>query len=225
MTVNSYDIWGLQKPTVFRRGPGVVDSRLAVVIAFSARFAQSDIPTLITRTAMRTKMSVVTAMNKSKRQFSLRATFILIAVSAVWVWIFREMTPFEMAVVAGIAVTAGLLGHIVYTYLLSSRVTVIATVLLVYNALLGAQLLLEPGSGTPTIRRLAFLFDILVLPLEMMKYATAPRDIMFWLVMVLGTLIFTPAHAIRPSLPSAIITGLGIAIWYGVSIMMMAYGG
>ncbi len=182
-------------------------------------------PTLITRTAMRTKMSVVTAMNKSKTQFSLRATFILIAVSAVWVWIFKDITPFEMAVVAGTAVTTGLLGHIVYTYLLPTRVTVIATVLLVYNALLGAQLLLVPSSGTPTLMRLAFLFDILVSPLEMMTYATAPRDIMFWLAMVLGTLIFTPAHAIRPCLPSAIITALGIAIWYGVSIMMMAYGG
>ena len=164
-------------------------------------------------------------MNKLKRQFSLRATFILTAVSAVCVWIFGEITPVEMAVIAGIAVTAGLVGHVVYTKWLPWRVTVIATVLLVYNALLGTQLLFSTGSGTPMLARLAFLFEIVISPLELMSYATSPRDIIFWLVVVLGTVIFTPAHAIRPSLPSAIITALGIAIWYGVSIMMMAYGG
>ena len=164
-------------------------------------------------------------MNTYERQFSLRATFMLTAVSAVWVWIFREITPVEMAVIAGIAVTAGLVGHIVYTYWLPWRVTVIATVLLLYNALLGVLSLLESSSGPPSLARLEVLFAVVVWPLEMMRYATAPRDIMFWLVMVLATLIFTPAHAIRPCLPSAIITALGIAIWYGVSIMMMAYGG
>jgi hypothetical protein len=75
------------------------------------------------------------------------------------------------------------------------------------------------------LARLAFLFEIVISPLELMSYETSPRDIIFWLVVVLGTVMFTPAHAIRPSLPSAIITALGIAIWYGVSIMMMAYGG
>jgi hypothetical protein len=55
--------------------------------------------------------------------------------------------------------------------------------------------------------------------------ARAPRDILLTLAIVLGTLIFTAAHSIRPSLPSAMITALGIAMWYGASMMIMASAG
>jgi hypothetical protein len=41
--------------------------------------------------------------------------------------------------------------------------------------------------------------------------------------MVLGTLLFTPAHSIRPSLPTAIITALGLGFWYASSILMLIY--
>jgi hypothetical protein len=170
-------------------------------------------------------MSAETNVKTSKTQFSLRASLVLTAASAFWVWIFREMSPVEMAVVGGVAITAGLVGHVVYTFWLPWRVTVIATVLLLYNAILGAQLLLQSGSGDPWFARLAVLFEIAVMPVEMMRHVTSPRDIAFSLAIVLGTLILTAAHSIRPNLPSAIITALGIAIWYGSSIMIMIYGG
>ena len=130
-----------------------------------------------------------------------------------------------MAVLAGVALTSGIVGHVVYTFWLPWRVTVIATVLLLYNAMLGALALLQSGSGVPWFNRLAVLFDVVVLPAEMTAHANSPRDILFSVAIVLGTLLFTPAHSIRPSLPSALITALGIGIWYGSSIMMMAYGG
>lgn len=170
-------------------------------------------------------MSAVAGMKKSKTQFSLRATAVLTAATAVWIWIFREAPAFDLAIIAGAASTAGLAGHVVYARWLPSRVTVMATVLLLYNALLGAQLLLQSGSGTPWFERLAFLLDILVLPVQMMSHATGTRDILFLATLVLGTLTFTPAHSIRPCLPSAIITAMGIAIWYGGSLLIMAYAG
>lgn len=171
------------------------------------------------------KMKDATSTNKSKRQFSLRAAFMLTSASAVWVWIFKETTPLEMAVLGGIAIAAGLVGHVVYTKLLPWRVTVIAIVILIYNSLLGALLLLTSGAGNQSPSLLKFLFDFLVLPLEMMRHATSPRDIVFWLVVGLGTLVFTAAHSLRPCPPSAMITAMGIAIWYGVSIMIMANSG
>lgn len=170
-------------------------------------------------------MNSDTDVNQSKTQFSLRVSVVLTAASAFWLWIFREMSPVEIVVFAGIALTAGLVGHVVYAFWLPSRVTVIGTVLLLYNAILGAQLLLQSGSAGPWFARLAVLFEIVVLPAELMRNATSPRDIVFSLAMVVGTLIFTAAHSIRPSLPTAIITAMGIAIWYGSSIMSMIYGG
>jgi hypothetical protein len=45
------------------------------------------------------------------------------------------------------------------------------------------------------------------------------------LLTVAATLIFSAAHSIRPCLPTAIVTALGVAIWYGVSLMIMAAAG
>jgi hypothetical protein len=154
-----------------------------------------------------------------KTQFSLRASVVLTAAVGFWVWIFREMSPVEIAVFGGVALTAGVVGHIVYTKWLPWRVTVIATVLLLYNSLLGVQLLLS-GSGEPWL-----LVETVVLPFEMMWHAKSPRDILFVSLIVLGTLTLTPAHCIRPSLPTAIVSALGIAIWYVSSIMIMIYAG
>lgn len=53
-------------------------------------------------------------VEKSKTQFSLRAIAVLTAASAVWVAIFRDMPPTELAIVIGIAIAAGIAGHVVY---------------------------------------------------------------------------------------------------------------
>lgn len=42
---------------------GVVDSRLALVIAFPVCIAQSELPTSITQATIRAKMGVITEMN------------------------------------------------------------------------------------------------------------------------------------------------------------------
>ena len=170
---------------------------------------------------------MIAAPHTTKRttQFSLRAIAVLTAASAVWIWIVQEMPAAEMAVFAGVALVSGIVGHLVYVYCLRSRVTVMVTVLLLYNLVLGAQLLVQSGHGTPWFERLAFLSDVLFEPLRMMSHVTAPRDILLLLRYTVGTLVFTAAHSIRPSLPAAIITALGIAIWYGCSVLIMANAG
>ncbi len=157
--------------------------------------------------------------------FSLRACCVLVAASALWVWIFRDLSSIELLVLSSVAFVAGTVSHLVYAFWLPWRVTAIAVDVMLYNGLLAAQLLFGSGTGTSSPRRLAFLIDVLVEPAQMATYARTPSDILFFLAVLFGTLVFTPAHAIRPSLPSAIITALGISIWYGSSIMMMAYGG
>lgn len=164
-------------------------------------------------------------MSKSKAQFSIRATAVLTAATAVWLWIFRQARPVDMAVLASAALIAGLAGHLVYARWIPRRATVMTTVFLLYNAMLGTQLLLQSGGGSRWFERLAFLGDILVLPIMAIRQAAGPHDMLFLASVVLGTLIFTPAHSIRPCLPSALITSLGIAIWYGGSILMVAYAG
>lgn len=160
--------------------------------------------------------------DRSKTQFSLRAVTVLTVASALWVWLFREARPVEITTFSSIAVTAGIVGHIVYRYWLPWRVTVVATVLLLYNALLLA-LLLFGGEPHP----LKFLFTVAVQPAEMtmeyLKWHFWTRGTLVNLFIVLGTLLFTPAHLLRPSLPTAIVTALGIGFWYASSILMLTY--
>ena len=110
-------------------------------------------------------MSAQTDVNRSKTQFSLRALVVLTAAVALWFWIFREMPLEGIAVFAGVALTAGIAGHVVYAKWLPWRGTVMTTVLLLYNAILGVQLLLSDHGGP------WFLIEIVVFPLEMMRHA------------------------------------------------------
>jgi hypothetical protein len=160
--------------------------------------------------------------NRIKTQFSLRAVVALTVASAVWVWLFSEAKPVEIAVFSGVALTAGIVGHVVYRYCLPWRVTVVAMVLLLYNAVLLALEVLHDGSNP-----LELLLQVAVGPAEMLMHVKWHwhRHTVFKLAMVLGTLLFTPAHSIRPSLPTAIITALGVGFWYGSSILMLTYAG
>lgn len=159
--------------------------------------------------------------DRMNTQFSLRAVAVLTLASAVWVWLFREARPAEIATFSGVAVTAGIVGHVVYEYLFAWRVSVILTVLLLYNGLLLALVLLYGREPNP----LELLFQVAVEPVDMLMHVKWHRDTVFLVVMLLGTLLFTPAHWVRPSLPTAIITALGIGFWYASSILMLTYAG
>ncbi len=170
-------------------------------------------------------MSTETHPKRNPSQYSLRATLVLMVASMVWIWIFKEMRPLEIAILAGFALAAGLVGHVVYSFWLPWRVSVLATVLLIYNLCLGTQFLLQSASRPPWRETLTILWDVLIFPAEMLTHTTAARDVAFMLLTVAATLIFSAAHSIRPCLPTAIVTALGVAIWYGVSLMIMAAAG
>ncbi|MCA9176197.1 MAG: hypothetical protein KDB14_17040 [Planctomycetales bacterium] len=167
--------------------------------------------------------------DRRKGQFSLRQVAALTAAAAVWVWHFREAEPAAIATFSFAAVTAGIIGHFVDKYWNLYALSALVAVLLVYNGALLALALFE-GAADP----LGALIQVLVAPAEMLKWqldsiatnrVTSNRDTVFLLVMLLGTLLFTPAHWIRPSLPTAIITALGVGLWYGTSILILSHAG
>ena len=161
-------------------------------------------------------------MNYSKTKFSLRSTVMLTAAVAVWFWFLGQLPGSErsdeivlpIAVVTGVALAAGIVGHVVYTAWLPWRMTVIVTSLLIYDVVF----VLMTSFALGLADNLAFLIETLIAPA---RELISLNWISMSLKCLLPTLILAPAHSIRPSLPSAIITALGIAAWYvtGLSIM------
>ena len=170
----------------------------------------------------------LTGMNNSKSQFSLRATVVLTAAVAFWLWFLRQTSPLggqpgEITVYTGLALTAGIVGHVVYTFWLPWRVTVIVTSFLLYAVAL--VLFVAWDQHLDVTDSLWFLFITLVPPRVLIDFHS--WNWISMLICLLTTLILAPAHSIRPSLPSAIITALGIAAWYvtGLSMSVAVFGG
>ena len=158
-------------------------------------------------------------------QFSLRATIVLTAAIALWLAIFREASPVELAIFSTVTLAAGVIAHLVHAYWLPWRFTVIVVVLLIYNTALAVLMLVELGGAFPLLLLLETVIQIISQPAKMAVRASGMRDILFTLGYVLGTLCFTPAHVIRPGFPTAIITAIGIGIWYTAGILIMIYAG
>lgn len=159
-----------------------------------------------------------------KHQFSLLATIVVTAAIAIWFALFQDATLTELAIFSGIALAAGIAGHLVYTFLLPWRITVVATVLLVYNLIPFATLLASTGPTMKLLSNLDFFVDVVVQPAELAMHTTQTRDILWIIATGLVTAIFTPAHAVRPSLPTAIITALGLGAWYATGIRILSHG-
>ena len=159
----------------------------------------------------------------SRSQFSICGILILTAAIAAWFWIFSELQLVELAVFTGIAVTSGILAHFLYSFWLPSRVTVFATVLLIYSSILVALVLLESNSSISLSSCRELLVDVLMQPIEMLTHAKTTRQIRFGSVVFFSTLFFSLAHSLRPSFPSALITAFGIGIGYAVGILMLMY--
>lgn len=160
-----------------------------------------------------------------KTQFSIRSIIALTAAIAVWALIFGEAALAETTVLTGVALAAGIAAHFLYSFWLPWRITVMATVLLTYNSILFAHALQHSSSSDPVSDCLELLVDVVVQPTEMLMHAKTLREKMFLLAILFGTVFFTPAHSLHPSLPSALITALGIGIWYAAGILLMMYAG
>lgn len=178
-----------------------------------------------TRFGGKVNLKFIGMAETQKHQFSILATIIVTAAIAIWFALFQDASLTELAIFSGMALAAGIAGHLAYSFLLPWRITVVATVLLVYNLVPFSIMLVSIGPTTQLLSNLDFFADLVVQPAEMAMHVEQTRDILWMLAMGLVTAIFTPAHAIHPSLPTAIITALGIGAWYATSVLILSHGG
>jgi len=151
-----------------------------------------------------------------KEQFGPVNCLLLAAAMAAWCWLFREVTLLEQTVLGSVCVVAGLIGHLVYARWWSYRTTVFVVVLLIYTDTL---FLLSLPVGGP---REAFeLSTAVFVEPALLLLRGNPHGVPF----LLGTLIFAPANIIRPSLPTAVVTALGLGMWCMAGLLLMAHAG
>jgi hypothetical protein len=160
---------------------------------------------------------------KSSHQFSIRSFMALTAVIAVWLWLFREITPTELTIFTSFAVVTGVIAHLIYAFVMTWRIAGVLSVLLIYNLALVLLTLVGAGLQNPVSASFDAIFHVLISPAEMITHANSFRDRLFSTVMVAGTLLFTPAHALRPNFISAVVTSMGVGIWYVAGILFLSH--
>ena len=66
------------------------------------------------------------------------------------------------------------------------------------------------------------MFEILRFLIEFVAHQNWTDRSTFSVPIFLSIVILSIAHPLKPSLPNAIITSIGISLWYGVAILMAA---
>ena len=149
--------------------------------------------------------------------------FLLAIAWAYWAWLLSDMwrkpvgDPVALLVFASVTLTAGVCGHLLYRYVLRWRGTVLLSLLSGPLPLLGLLGLLF-GS-------VAGMFELLTLPIEFVTHQNWTHRIMFSLPAFFSIVILSLAHPLKPCLTNAIITAIGISLWYGVAILIGASAG
>lgn len=158
-------------------------------------------------------------LNRKARPLSLRSLFALTAVFALWLCLLSEFRrePSAIMIIWSFAIFAGIAAHALYIYVLPWRGTVL-TSLLVLPALLflGSGLLL----GSTEI-----MLWILVEPVAFLAHESWSELLFFTIPYIACAASLAAAHPIKPSLTNAIISAMGISIWYGMAILIAASAG
>lgn len=136
-----------------------------------------------------------------RSQFSLRGMLVLMAACTIWLWLLLDLrqNPLGFAVLALITLAVGVVGHFLYTYVLPWRGTVLVSAIVLPLQILGVL----------SVSLLA------TLPVEFFARQSWPDRIKYTLPFLVSIVILGAAHPIKPSLPTAIITALGVSLWYG----------
>ena len=144
-------------------------------------------------------------------QFSLRAMLVLMAACAIWLWLLLDLRqdPFGFAVFALITLAVGVGGHFLYTYALRWRGTVLVSAIVLPPLILGTL----TGSLLAT------------LPFEFFMRQSWPDRMKYALPFLVSIVLLGAAHPIKPSLPTAIITALGVSLWYGLALLIAISAG
>lgn len=145
-------------------------------------------------------------------QFSLRDMLLLMAACAIWLWLLSDwrQDPFGFAVLALITLAVGVGGHVLYTYVLPWRGTVLVSAIVLPPLILG-------GLTGSLLDGWSFLTT---LPVEFFMRQSWPDRMKFALPFLVSVVLLGAAHPIKPSLPTAIITAIGVSLWYGLSLLI-----
>jgi hypothetical protein len=149
---------------------------------------------------------------------------ILLAIAwAYWGWLLSDLWRkpvgdlLALLVFASVTLTAGVCGHLLYRYVLRWRGTVLLSVLLGPLPVLGLLGLLFGSAGG--------MFEILTLPIEFVVRQNWTHRVTFSLPVFFSIVVLSIAHPLKPCLTNAIITAIGISLWYGVAILIGANAG
>lgn len=154
------------------------------------------------------------------RQFSLRGLFVLTAVCGFWLFVLSELRsePMAIAVLWSIAIGAGVAAHLLYSYVFRWRGTVLVSLLI-----LPALSFLAAG------RYFGVAHDdiiwLLTVPARLFSSQSWSESLFVTFRYIASVVVLAAAHPIKPSLTNAIISAMGISIWYGLALLMAAGAG
>ena len=157
--------------------------------------------------------------NRAANPFSLRSLFALTAVFGLWLFLLSDFRqePIAIVVIWTVAIASGVAAHVLYNYVLPWRGTVLIS-LLVLPALLFV------GSGL-LFGSTEVMVWILMAPVAFITRESWSERLFFTIPYIACAAALAAAHPIKPSLTNAIITAMGISIWYGMAFLIAASAG
>jgi len=157
-------------------------------------------------------------MSLAQFQVSLRGLLVLTAAFAYWLWLLSPLwrLPLGFAIFTIIILVSGVGSHLVYMSVLPWRGTVVVCLVLGPLLLLGLPLYWLTGGAAG--------FTILWMPLDFLKHQQGIR-LVSGVLMLASVMGLTAAHLVRPGLLTAIISALGVSLWYGIAFLLAADAG
>ncbi len=156
---------------------------------------------------------------RGHRQVSLRGLLVLTAMWAYWIWLMSDFRHelVALALLATITIAAGTGAHLLYIYVLPWRGTVVVT-LLVLPAMIFSVLAVLLGAGDGVV-------TFFTTPIDFFMHQGWSDRVKFTIPVFASALILAVAHPIKPSWITAIMTAMGISLWYGVALLILANAG
>ena len=157
--------------------------------------------------------------NRKARPISLRSLFALTAVFALWLVLLSDFRqePIAIVVIWSFAIFSGVAAHALYIYVLPWRGTVLISLLVL-------PVLLFISSGLLLGSTESMLW-ILMAPVAFITRESWSERLFFTIPYIACAAALASAHPIKPSLPNAIISAMGISIGYGMAFLIAASAG
>jgi hypothetical protein len=157
--------------------------------------------------------------NRTVRPVSLRSLFALTAAFALWLFLLSDFRqePIAIVVIWSFAIVSGVSAHVLYIYVLPWRGTVLISLLV-----LPALLFISSGLLFGSARDMLW---ILTTPVAFIAYESWSERLFFTIPYIACAATLAAAHPIKPSLTNAIISAMGISIWYGMAFLIAASAG